>query len=100
MLSEQRITELKELLPWVYFVGVGYWPSPSEESFALGVEPPKNVYRQDLFSSAVIDTEVSRLKPFASVGWKLIFFIVTKEPGRTQVPREEAEWLLDNRAHY
>ena len=98
MIDEKRIAALRELLPYIYFVGVGYWPS--EEAFALGIKPPEKVYLEDFFSYLVMDIEISRLRPFAPAGWKLIFFIITKGPGRTQVTREEAEWILNNRASY
>ncbi|RJR26516.1 hypothetical protein C4561_05215 [candidate division WWE3 bacterium] len=92
-LSEEKRTEL---LPWTYFVGVGYFPSV--ESFALGMTPSEECLIADVFSAETLETEVNRL--IRPTGWKQIFFIVTSEPGRMQVTKEDALWFLKNRAEY
>lgn len=98
MLTEERIKELEEKLLWIYFVGIGYWSDV--ETFALGVDPDPNMFKLDVFSSKVLDTEISRMSPYAPEGWKLIFFMVVRDNKRVRITKEEAIWILDNRPKF
>lgn len=97
-LSEERVEELGEKLPWTYFVGVGYWPSP--ESFALGIVPRPDLVNSEVNSSNILDHDISLLSPKAPRGWELIFFRVGREWAKERITKEDAIWLLDHMAHY
>ena len=95
MLKPLADEKRKEMLPWVYFIGAGYFPTT--EDFTLGKEPGHEYFIKDIFSSKTLETEVNRLsKP---TGWLLIFFVVTNN-GRKMVTKEDAIWFLDNRDGY
>jgi hypothetical protein len=95
MLTKERVSELSELLPWVYFVGMGYWPN--KETFALGLPTQNRLFVEDIFSAEVLDTGVERMRPFAPQGYELIFFMIAKEPGKIAITKEEVIWLLNSR---
>ena len=82
MLTEERIKELEEKLLWIYFVGIGYWSDV--ETFALGVDPDPNMFKLDVFSSKVLDTEI----------------LVVWDNKRVRITKEEAIWILDNRPKF
>ena len=96
MLEQLTYERRLELLPLIYFIGAGYFPSI--EAFALGVEPPTQRYLRNIFDAETLDAETAQIVHPSK--WILVFFICTTYEGRMQITKEDTLWFLEYRSRY